>query len=159
MKTIIVTLFALFSTCAVNAQTYTLNQLVGTKWRMLLPKELEKNPYFTIIDMDEYTKEEIKGTMKRIRKADGELRRESHVVRKYYLSDVKPTSFDHSKVGKVTKGSYLVIYYGKYGNGEEIMQYYKILSLTNDSLKLFHKADFKRKETRNVWIDYVRVKD
>lgn len=158
MKTILVTLFALFSTCAVNAQTYTLNQLVETKWRMILPKELENNPYFKIIDMDEYTKEEIKGTLKRIRKADGELRRESHVVRKYYLSDVKPTSFDHSKVGKVTKGSYLVIYCGNYENGEEIMLYYKILSLTNDSLKLFHKADPKKGETSNVWIDYVRVK-
>ena len=155
MKTIIAILIALFTTCAVNAQTYTLNQLVGTKWRMIFPKELENNPYFTIIDMDEYTNEEIKGTMKRIRKADGELRRESHVVRKYYLSDVKPTSFDHSKVGKVTKGSYLVKYYER----SKEMSYFKIVSLTNDSLKLFHKADFKRKETRNVWIDYVRVKD
>ena len=155
MKTIIITLFALFSTCAVNAQTYTLNQLVGTKWRMIFPKELENNPYFTIIDMDEYTNEEIKGTMKRIRKADGELRRESHVVRKYYLSDVKPTSFDHSKVGKVTKGSYLVKYYER----SKEMSYFKILSLTNDSLKLFHKADPKKGETSNVWIDYVRVKD
>ena len=155
MKTIIVTLFALFSTCIVNAQTYTLNQLVGTKWRMIFPKELENNPYFTIIDIDEYTNEEIKGTMKRIRKSDGELRRESHIVHKYYLSDVKPTSFDHSKVGKVTKGSYLVKYYER----SKEMSYFKIVSLTNDSLKLFHKADPKKGETSNVWIDYVRVKD
>ena len=155
MKTIIITLFALFSTCAVNAQTYTLNQLVGTKWRMILPKQVENNTYFTIIDMDEYTNEEIKGTYKRISKADGELCHESHIVHKYYLSDVKPTSFDHSKVGKVTKGSYLVKYYER----SKEMSYFKILSLTNDSLKLFHKADPKKGETSNVWIDYVRVKD
>ena len=155
MKTIIITLFALFSTCAVNAQTYTLNQLVGTKWRMILPKQVENNPYFTIIDMDEYTNEEIKGAYKRISKADGELRNESHIVHKYYLSDVKPTSFDHSKVGKVTKGSYLVKYYER----SKEMSYFKIVSLTNDSLKLFHKADPKKGETSNVWIDYVRVKD
>ena len=155
MKTIIITLFALFSTCAVNAQTYTLNQLVGTKWRMILPKQVENNPYFTIIDMDEYTNEEIKGTYKRISKADGELCHESHIVHKYYLSDVKPTSFDHSKVGKVTKGSYLVKYYEK----SKEMSYFKIVSLTNNNLKLFHKADPKKGETSNVWIDYVRVKD
>ena len=155
MKTIIAILFALFSTCAVNAQTYTSNQLVGTKWRMILPKQVENNPYFTIIDMDEYTNEKIKGTYKRISKADGELCHESHIVHKYYLSDVKPTSFDHSKVGKVTKGSYLVKYYER----SKEMSYFKILSLTNDSLKLFHKADPKKGETSNFWIDYVRVKD
>ena len=93
--------------------------------------------------------------MKRISKADGELCHESHIVHKYYLSDVKPTSFDHSKVGKVTKGSYLVKYYER----SKEMSYFKIVSLTNDSLKLFHKADPKKGETSNVWIDYVRVKD
>ena len=105
--------------------------------------------------MDEYTNEKIKGTYKRISKADGELCHESHIVHKYYLSDVKPTSFDHSKVGKVTKGSYLVKYYER----SKEMSYFKILSLTNDSLKLFHKADPKKGETSNFWIDYVRVKD
>ena len=46
MKTILAILFALFSTCTINAQTtYTLEQLVGTKWRMIYPKGVENHPY------------------------------------------------------------------------------------------------------------------
>lgn len=154
MKTIIAILIALFSTCAVNAQTtYTLEQLVGTKWRMIYPKEVENHPYYpSIIDIKEFTSGEIKTNNKRVSKVNGEIRSILNFSKPYYLSDVIPKSFDNSKVGKVKKGSYIILYNDKI----KAMEYYKIISLTNDSLKLFHKAS--KDEIRNIWIDFVRVK-
>ncbi|MCR4770411.1 MAG: hypothetical protein K5874_09420 [Bacteroidaceae bacterium] len=153
MKTIIAILIALFSTCAVNAQTtYTLEQLVGTKWRMIYPEQIENNPYYYREHIDEYTQCEIKNKLKSTNKITGKTRIGADVSHKYYLSDVIPKSFDMSKVGKVKKGSYLITYYER----TKKMEYYKIISLTNDSLKLFHKAS--KDEIRNVWVDFVRVK-
>ena len=153
MKTILAILFALFSTCTINAQTtYTLEQLVGTKWRMIYPKGVENHPYSSFIEIREFTANEIKTNYKRVSKINGEVLSRINYSKPYYMSDVIPKSFDNSKVGKVKKGSYIILYNDKI----KAMEYYKIISLTNDSLKLFHKAS--KDEIRNVWVDFVRVK-
>ena len=153
MKTIIAILLALFSTCAVNAQTtYTLDQLIGTKWSMIYPKGVENHPYSSFIEIREFTANEIKTNYKRVSKINGEVLSRINYSKPYYLSDVIPKSFDNSKVGKVKKGSYIILYNDKI----KAIEYYKIISLTNDSLKLFHKAS--KDEIRNVWVDFVRVK-
>ena len=153
MKTIIAILIALFSTFTINAQTtYTLEQLVGTKWSMIYPKEVENHPYSSFIEIREFTANEIKTNYKRVSKVNGEIRSRLNFSKPYYLSDVIPKSFDNSKVGKVKKGSYIILYNDKI----KAIEYYKIISLTNDSLKLFHKAS--KDEIRNVWVDFVRVK-
>lgn len=153
MRTIFAILIALFSTFTINAQTtYTLEQLVGTKWSMIYPKEVENHPYSSFIEIREFTANEIKTNYKRVSKVNGEIRSRLNFSKPYYLSDVIPKSFDNSKVGKVKKGSYIILYNDKI----KAIEYYKIISLTNDSLKLFHKAS--KDEIRNVWVDFVRVK-
>lgn len=104
MKTILAILIALFSTFTVNAQTsYTLDQLIGTKWRMIFPKEVENHPYSSLIEMKEFTIGEIKTNYKRVSKDNGEVISRINYSKPYYLSDVIPKSFDNSKVGRLRK--------------------------------------------------------
>ena len=153
MKQLLSILLLLFGFCSINAQTtYTLEQLVGTKWSMIYPKEVENHPYSSFIEIREFTANEVKTNYKRVSKVNGEIRSRLNFSKPYYLSDVIPKSFDNSKVGKVKKGSYIILYNDKI----KAIEYYKIISLTNDSLKLFHKAS--KDEIRNVWVDFVRVK-
>ncbi|MCR4770651.1 MAG: hypothetical protein K5874_10660, partial [Bacteroidaceae bacterium] len=122
MKTILAILFALFSTCAVNAQTtYTLDQLVGTKWKnSMLPER--------IISTMEFASNEIKYYSKLYSATTGELWKEINYSKPYYLSNAIPASFDKTKVGKVQKGSYIILYNSKINR----MEYFYIRTLTND---------------------------
>lgn len=148
MKTILAILFALFSTCAVNAQTtYTLDQLVGTKWKALnLPKQ--------IIATFEFTSNEIKYYAKFYSATTGELWGESSHSQSYYLSNSIPVSFDKTKVGKVKKGSYII----KYNNKMNCLEYLYIKTLTKDKLVLYHKRDYKDMEDDEYTEYYERVK-
>ncbi|MCR4768882.1 MAG: hypothetical protein K5874_01530 [Bacteroidaceae bacterium] len=147
MKTIIAILLALFSTCAVNAQTYTLNQLVGTKWKeSMLPER--------IISTMEFASNEIKFNAKLYSATTGELNYNLNSSQKYYLSNSIPVSFDKTKVGKVQKGSYII----KYNNKMNCMEYFYIKSLTKDKLVLYHKRDPKDIDDSNYTLYYERVK-
>lgn len=148
MKTIIAILFVLFSTFAVNAQTtYTQDQLVGTKWRDLrLPER--------IISTIEFASNEIKYNAKLYSITTGELWEESGFSKPYYLSDAIPASFDKTKVGKVKKGSYIILYNDKTNR----MEYFYIKTFTKDKLVLYHKRDYKDREVDEYTQYYERVK-
>ena len=148
MKTIIAILIALFSTCAVNAQTtYTLDQLVGTKWKnSKLPER--------IISTMEFTANEIKYYAKFYSATTGELWHESGHSQSYYLSNSIPVSFDKTKVGKVKKGSYII----KYNNKLNCMEYLYIKILTKDKLVLYHKRDYRDMDDDDYTQYYERVK-
>ena len=148
MKTILVILIALFSTCAVNAQTtYTLDQFVGTKWKVLnLPERM--------ISTVEFTSNEIKYYAKFYSSTTGELRHESGHSQSFYISNSIPVSFDKTKVGKVQKGSYII----KYNNKLNCMEYFYIKSLTKDKLVLYHKRDYRDMDDDDYTQYYERVK-
>ena len=148
MKTLLAILIALFSTCAVNAQTtYTLDQLVGTKWKALnLPKQ--------IIATFEFTSNEIKYNDKLYLATTGKLWKEINSSKSYYLSNSIPTSFDKTKVGKVQKGQYIILYNSKINR----IEYFYIRTLTNDKLVLYHKRDYKDMEDDECTLYYERVK-
>ncbi len=148
MKTIIAILFALFSTCAVNAQTtYTLDQLIGTKWKALnIPEQ--------VISTMEFASNEIKYYAKFYSFTTGELRNESGHSQSYYLSNAIPSSFDHTKVGKVKKGSYIILYNSKINR----MEYFYIRTFTKDKLVLYHKRNYKDMEDDECTLYYERVK-
>jgi len=55
----------------------------------------------------------------------------------YYLSDTIPAVFDFSKVGKPSSGKYLLVYV----SGYQEMYTFKIVSLTNDFLKIYFSDD------------------
>ena len=94
LRIIIAALFMAISSSAVAQQTISISELVNTKWRV------ENN---WISDYEEYTLTEIIWKGK-----DG-----SFFKYPYYLTDTPVTShdksaFDNSKVGKQTKGRYIV---------------------------------------------------
>ena len=106
-----------------HAQPFSTKQLTGTRWRYVVPEEAG-------ISMWRFTKGEIETTTYYFPD------RPNRSVRKYYLSKTIPTAFDFKKVGKNTKGKYLVYYIDKTG----LMYYEEIVEMTPDSLKLFHKS-------------------
>ena len=147
MKTILAILFALFSTFAVNAQTtYTLEQLVGTKWKAL---NMPKN----IVETIEFAPNEIRNNAK-LYFTTGEFWKESSYSKPYYLSNAIPSSFDHTKVGKVKKGSYIILYNKKM----KTMDYFYIKTFTKDKLVLYHKKNYKDMDDDESTLYYERVK-
>ena len=64
------------------------------------------------------------------------LKKSSIIVKPYYQSDVKPTSFDFSQVGKGNGGRYFV----KFNLKLNEMEYCEITKCTEDSLVLFFEG-------------------
>ncbi len=155
MKTIIAILFALFSTCTINAQTtYTLDQLVGTKWRIIFPERIENDPYSSHIKKIDFSLSEIHTNYKRIIKETGEVNANISYSKPYYLSNSIPASFDKTKVGKVQKGSYIILYNNKINR----MEYFYIKTLTKDKLVLYHKRNYKDMDDDDCTAYFERVK-
>lgn len=91
LKLIFLVLLSVFPFCMMGQQQVSVSQLNGTRWR--LPNSTSGSTY-------EYT------STHRIWRRNGNL-----MFRyPYYLSNTIVSSFDKSKVGKNTKGCYLVIY-------------------------------------------------
>ena len=106
----------------VNAQTFQIKSLIGTKWEEV--KDYEYTNTTTI----EFTSSEMIETDVFIKN--------NHVYsskRQYYLSQTIPTSFNKEMVGKTTSGSYLVFMYKK----NNTLDYKSIKKITNDTLILF----------------------
>ena len=155
MKTIIAILIALFSTCAVNAQTtYTLEQLVGTKWKALnMPERIIYTMEFASNEI-KYNAKLYSYNAKLYSYTADMLRKELNSSKSYYLSNSIPASFDKTKVGKVQKGSYIILYNKKLN----CRGYYYIRTLTKDKLVLYHKRDYKDREDDEYTKYFERVK-
>ena len=98
MRTKVIFIFlALLSIANCNAQTFSVKDLIGTKWELVESCETNDKTIieFTDKDMIEYVTFYY----------DNKTRR---VQRPYYFSPTIPTSFDKTKVGKSTTGKYLV---------------------------------------------------
>lgn len=158
MKHIIATLILLFGISNLNAQqTISLNQLVGTKWK--LESEETRSEMTWTFSSTEFTRtttynfphplinpitKEVKPTV-------------YNDCFRYYLSTTSPSQFDKSKVGKSTSGQYLTILSLK-----NELEYYTIMSLTSDRLTLqknLTKKDFEDNEvTETYTYTFLRIK-
>ena len=124
MKTIIMFMLYILSIVNSNAQTFSVKDLIGTKWEQI--KDYKSNS-ITVI---EFTDTEMIETVNFI-----ENSKTYRWPRPYYLSTTVPTFFNNSLVGKTTTGTYLVLLY-KFDE----MDYKTIKKITSDTLILYHRA-------------------
>ena len=90
--------FLIFCTLSCYSQvSVSLKELSGTKWKIVDTEDE------LILHITEYTNSYRKTTT--TFKTSG---REASVQNKYYLSDYIPSSFEHSRVGKSTRGKYII---------------------------------------------------
>lgn len=123
IKIIFSTLILILNIMQANAQTFSVKDLIGTKWEHI--KDYNPNSKIVI----EFTNTEMIETVSFI---DNSQR--YRWPRPYYLSPTVPTSFNKSLVGKTTTGTYLVLLYAF-----DRMDYKTIKKITSDSLVLYHR--------------------
>lgn len=124
MRPITFLVFSLFlSIVGCDAQTFTVKDLIGTKWEQVKDSKATTKTVveFTDKDMIEYCTHLYTNTKFRW-------------PRPYYFSPTIPTSFDKNKVGKVTTGRYIVILYK-----DERMVYKTIQKISSDTLILYRR--------------------
>lgn len=116
-----------FASLTCNAQVNTtLKQLEGTEWTLVSPKEdwnvstITFN-LSTILYSTTYT--------------DTKPYEKRSTSYNYYLSNKEQETFNHSNVGRITRGSYIVEYNHKM---KEIYNY-KIVSISDSMLTLYWK--------------------
>ena len=103
------------------------SQLIGTKWQRIEPVVRNVNSYmqFTetcIVDSIYYST----------------LEKSASGSKEYYITNETPSYsvFYKNDVGQERRGRYLVVYYPKVNE----VDYYTVMSFTDDELVLFHKA-------------------
>ena len=103
------------------------SQLIGTKWQRIEPVVRNVNSYmqFTetcIVDSIYYST----------------LEKSASGSKDYYITNETPSYsvFYKNDVGQERRGRYLVVYYPKVNE----VDYYTVMSFTDDELVLFHKA-------------------
>lgn len=123
MKTMMIFMLYLLSIVNCNAQTFSVKDLIGTKWEEI--KDYKSNTKIVI----EFTNKEVIETATFIDR-DKTL----SCSKPYYLSPTVPTVFNNTLVGKTTTGTYLVLLYPF-----DRMDYDTIKKITSDSLVLYHR--------------------
>ena len=120
-------LFIVLLSITCNAQTVSLSQLVGTKWRLTKPvfDYCEKTMSFTSTEMTNTSSSHYvkRGETK-------ETKRFFSNSYPFYLATAIPTTFNQSVVGKSNSGTYIIKYVGK-----RVVPF-KILSVSSSQLKL-----------------------
>ena len=103
------------------------SQLIGTKWQRIEPVVRNVNSYmqFTetcIVDSIYYST----------------LEKSASGSKEYYITNETPSYsvFYKNDVGQERRGRYIVVYYPKVNE----VDYYTVMSFTDDELVLFHKA-------------------
>jgi len=122
-----------------HGQSYDHSMLIKKEW-----KQYNYNKSFNFIFYFTGKEELVRGLEKGVK---------SKVVTRcsYYLSDKIVDTFQPELVGKIDKGRYIVVY-RKPLIGEEFIDIYEILELTEKSLKLKHLKS-------GVLLDYVLLKN
>jgi len=132
MKKILLTFYVLMacgnaSLCSIcMAQSISSSSIMNTKWIRSYPNEKDHQ---SII---EFTKTKFNST-----EIYTKINKTTSDSEQYYLSDTVPSVFDFSKVGKQSSGKYLLVYVADY----QEMYIFKIVSLTNDILKIYFSDD------------------
>ena len=144
MKKIIIISYTIMLATLCNAQQYiSSSSLIGTKW--LHVNQVSENKAFNFY----YTFTKRNMTMQKVGRPRG-------IRYTYYLADKIPQSYDKSKVGKPSKGCYLV----EYNEIAEEMTYYtiKLFNGKTGRLILYRDYDPKRIGSSACDIELTRVK-
>ena len=111
---------------SLSAQTFSINSLVGKTWRAVSGYNGSDMVDYSIYFYNTYAHFTIK------QKKDS---KSSYVIdENYYLSDMKYTFFDRTKVGKNKNGKYIIV--GEPGNSNKVAHTWTIESLTSNKLVL-----------------------
>jgi len=146
MKKIAISLLFLLCTHIAKAQVdICTSQLIGTKWQRIEPVVRNVNSYmqFTetcIVDSIYYST----------------LEKSASGSKDYYITNETPSYsvFYKNYVGQERRGRYLVVYYPKVNE----VDYYTVMSFTDDELVLFHKAKPETIPGIDVYIKCKRVR-
>lgn len=150
MKQTIVTILCFCSVLFASAQTSTMeistSQLVGTKWERVLPEDrgVSHTLMFTETTVVDSTFYDL-------------IETSSVAYNNYYITDEQPsyTLFHADYLGKERKGSYMVFYYPKCKE----VDYWKVVSATDDELLFFRKATPGQIPNLDIYIKYKRIKE
>ena len=74
--------------------------------------------------------------------------------KQYYISDVEPTDiFEQANVGVNRKGKYIILYNDK----TKEVEYYTVISASDEELVLFHKANKNAIPNLDALITYKKI--
>lgn len=117
-------------------------QLIGTKWSIPSPTNIQDHLQFhsdNFIHTWDIEYDIDHGNGRYVKRKEDIEHKKRHGEKKYYyyLAKKEPSCFNHKKVGKKTKGTYLVCF----NTFTQKMDYYKIISFSDTQMVLFQKLE------------------
>ena len=141
------------ATTMCNAQVQiSTKQLDNTKWEIVLRTIMGKEEIPNRVNTWDFNMSSYSSSMYL-----PTLKKTSIWLFQYYVSDIEPCdySFDKSNVGVNYEGKYIVVYNEK----TDEVDYYTVMSFTDDEMVLFRKAKKEQVPNLDVYITFKRVND
>lgn len=141
------------ATTMCNAQVQiSTKQLDNTKWEIVLRTIMGKEEIPNRVNTWDFNMSSYSSSMYL-----PTLKKTSIWLFQYYVSDIEPCdySFDKSNVGVNYEGKYIVVYNKK----TDEVDYYTVMSFTDDEMVLFRKAKKEQVPNLDVYITFKRVND
>ncbi len=141
------------ATTMCNAQVQiSTKQLDNTKWEIVLRTIMGKEEIPNRVNIWDFNMSSYSSSMYL-----PTLKKTSIWLFQYYVSDIEPCdySFDKSNVGVNYEGKYIVVYNKK----TDEVDYYTVMSFTDDEMVLFRKAKKEQVPNLDVYITFKRVND
>lgn len=141
------------ATTMCNAQVQiSTKQLDNTKWEIVLRTIMGKEEIPNRVNTWDFNMSSYSSSMYL-----PTLKKTSIWLFQYYVSDIEPCdySFDKSNVGVNDEGKYIVVYNEK----TDEVDYYTVMSFTDEEMVLFRKAKKDQVPNLDVYITFKRVND
>jgi hypothetical protein len=141
------------ATTMCNAQVQiSTKQLDNTQWEIVLRTIMGKEEIPNRVNTWDFNMSSYSSSMYL-----PTLKKTSIWLFQYYVSDIEPCdySFDKSNVGVNYEGKYIVVYNKK----TDEVDYYTVMSFTDDEMVLFRKAKKEQVPNLDVYITFKRVND
>lgn len=141
------------ATTMCNAQVQiSTKQLDNTQWEIVLRTIMGKEEIPNRVNTWDFNMSSYSSSMYL-----PTLKKTSIWLFQYYVSDIEPCdySFDKSNVGVNREGKYIVVYNKK----TDEVDYYTVMSFTDDEMVLFRKAKKEQVPNLDVYITFKRVND
>ena len=137
--------------CNAQVQIFT-KQLDNTQWAIVLRTIMGKEEIPNRVNTWDFNMSSYSSSMYL-----PTLKKTSIWLFQYYVSDIEPCdySFDKSNVGVNDEGKYIVVYNEK----TDEVDYYTVMSFTDDEMVLFRKAKKEQVPNLDVYITFKRVND
>lgn len=137
--------------CNAQVQIFT-KQLDNTQWEIVLRTIMGKEEIPNRVNTWDFNMSSYSSSMYL-----PTLKKTSIWLFQYYVSDIEPCdySFDKSNVGVNDEGKYIVVYNEK----TDEVDYYTVMSFTDEEMVLFRKAKKDQVPNLDVYITFKRVND